>query len=289
MARPKRILYPDAVYHVMCRGNRRGKIFVTDADRLHFLELLDEAHRKFHVKWRAFTLMNTHYHLSAETPLGNLSQAMRLVNGQFAQEWNRRHRKTGHVFGARFKAKPLGSDFYAQTALSYIIWNPVEAGYVKHPAQWPWSSYRATAGLEASPEFLDLDWLQGFFGRPTRQSAQREFVEFIDAGPVHDDYVRQVVVGSEVFKGQIRQEIGTRMHGLRVPRSYRALARPALARLFGGLSEDLEERNRMIRRAQVVYGYQQSEIARSLNLHPNTVSKITCALKGQRFFLVNVK
>jgi putative transposase len=288
MARPQRICYPGAVYHVMSRGNRKGKIFITDADRLHFLELLDKAHRRYHVRWRAFSLMKTHYHLEAETPLANLSEVMRLVNGQFAQAWNRRHRKTGHVFAGRFKAKPIEDDFYSQTALRYIIWNPVEAGYVKHPAHWPWSSYRATAGLEAPPDFLNLRWLQGFFGRPTRKAAQKEFVEFIDAGPVDDDYARQIVVGSKTFKEQVRRQIGAKMHGLRVPRSYRALARPSLGKLFTGLLDDLEGRNRMILRAQVVYGYRQSEIARSLNLHPNSVSKITRAIKGQRFFLVNV-
>ena len=78
------------------------------------------------------------------------------------------------------------------------------------------------------------------------------------------------------------------MHDQIIPRSYRALARPSLGELFAGRTTDLEDRNRAILRAQVVYSYRQSEIARSLNLHPNTVSKIVSELKRQRFFLVKV-
>ena len=110
-----------------------------------------------------------------ETPAANLSEAMRYINSQYARSWNRRRRTRGHVFGDRFVSKPIEDDRYALTALKYITWNPVESGYVKHPDDWVWSSHRATAGLAAPPEFLDLDWLQGFFGRPTLAEAQLEY------------------------------------------------------------------------------------------------------------------
>lgn len=290
MSRPKRIFYPGAIYHAMARANGRRRLFVDAFDRLRFFELLGEAHVRYAVRWRAFTLMTSHYHLKLQTPAANLPEVMRYVNGQFAKQWNRRRRTRGHVFGERYVSKPIEDDSYAWTSLRYIIWNPVEGGYVKHPDEWVWSSHRATAGLAEPPEFLDLDWLPGFVGSPTLGDAQRAYRETIDfplTASQSEEYLNTIVVGSSGFQEAIRQQIGTTMHDLIIPRSYRALARPTLAQVFKD-TDDLEDRNRQIRRAQVVYGYRQTEIARTLNLHPNTVSKIVSRLKKQRFFLVKV-
>ena len=291
MARPKRILYPGAIYHVMARANGHRRLFVDDVDRLRFFELLGEAQQRYAVRWRSFALMTSHYHAKVQTPAANLSEAMRYINSQYARGWNRRRRTRGHVFGDRFVSKPIEDDRYAWTALKYIAWNPVASGYVEHPDAWVWSSHRATAGLAAPPEFLDLDWLQGFFGRPTLAEAQLAYREAMD-DPLtvaeSEHYLNTIVVGSADFQEAVRRQIGITMHDLIIPRSYRALARPSLGQLFAGGTDDLDERNRTIRRAQVVYGYRQSEIARSLNLHPNTVSKIVSTLKKQRFFLVKV-
>ena len=291
MGRPKRILYHGAIYHAMARANGRRRLFVDNADRLRFFELLGEAHVRYAVRWRAFTLMTSHYHLEVETPAANLPDAMRYVNGQFARNWNRCRRTRGHVFGARFVSKPIEDSRYAWTALRYIVWNPVESGYVKHPDEWVWGSHRAAAGLAEPPEFLDMDWMRGFFGTPNLADAQRAYRQAMDfplAPAESEEYLNTIVIGSSDFQASIRKQIGTTMHDLIIPRTYRALARPSLAELFRGATADLEDRNRAIRRAQVVYGYRQAEIARSLNLHPNTVSKIVSRLKKQRFFLVNV-
>jgi REP element-mobilizing transposase RayT len=291
MARGKRVLYRGAIYHLMARGNGRRRIFRDDIDRLRFLEILGAAQQLYAVKWRSFVLMTSHYHAAAQTPAGNLSEVMRYVNGQFARAWNARHRTRGHLFGERFVSKPIEDDRYALTALKYITWNPVEAGYVKHPDDWVWGSHLAAAGLATPPEFLDLGWLQGAFGGRNLAEAQRQYRKAV-AEPlspaVAEEYVNTIVIGSEGFREEIRRQIGVTMHDAMIPRSYRSLARPSLATLFSSGTDDLEDRNRTIRRAQVVYGYRQSEIARSLNLHPNTVSKIVSRLVKQRFFLVRV-
>jgi putative transposase len=291
MARSPRILYEGALYHVMARANGRRRLFIDEIDRLRFFGLLGEAQQRYAVRWRSFNLMTSHYHAKVQTPSDNLSEAMRYVNSQYASWWNRRRRTRGHVFGERFVSKPIEDERYSLTALKYIVWNPVESGYVKHPEDWVWGSHRATAGLAAPPEFLDLSWLQGFFGRPTLAEAQREYRESMN-DPLTvaeaEEYLNTIVVGSEGFQEAVRRQIGITMHDLIIPRSYRALARPSLGQLFAGRTADLEDRNRTIRRAQVVYGYRQSEIARTLNLHPNTVSKIVSGLKKQRFFLVRV-
>jgi putative transposase len=291
MARPPRVLYKGAIYHVMARANGRRRLFLDEFDRLRFFELLGEAQQRYALRWRAFAVMTSHYHVELQTPAENLSEAMRYVNGQYASYWNRRRRTRGHVFGERFVSKPIEDDGYAWTALRYITWNPVESGYVKHPDEWVWGSHRAIAGLAEPPEFLDLEWMRAFFGRPTLVEAQLEYRKAM-AHPLAvgeaERYLMAVVVGSEGFQEAVRKQIGITMHDEIIPRSYRALARPSLGQLFAGQTDDLEDRNITIRRAQVVYGYRQAEIARSLNLHPNTVSKIVSALKKQRFVLVKV-
>jgi putative transposase len=291
MGRGRRVLYEGAIYHVMSRGNRRKRIFLDDDDRLHFLELLGEAHQRYNFRWRSFALMGSHYHAEVQTPFGNLSEGMHHVNGEYAKAWNRRHRTSGHLFGGPYRAIPIEDGRYALTALKYVAWNPVDAGYVKHPLDWPWSNCRATAGLAPAPDFLDLDWMPGFFGRPNLAEAQQQYLATISEPLTcaqSEEYLNTLVVGSEDFKEDVRRQIGMTMYDVMVPRSYRRLARPTLGELFLNASSDLEERNRLILRAQVVHGYRQFEVARTLNLHPNTVSKIVSRLKKQKFFLMRV-
>ena len=291
MGRPKRILYKGAIYHVMARANGRRRLFVDDLDRLQFFQLLGEVQQRYAVRWRAFALMTSHYHAELKTLDKNLSEAMRYLNSQYARWWNRRRRTRGHVFGERFVSKPIEDDRYAWTALRYITWNPVESGYVTHPDEWVWGSHRALAGLAAPPEFLDLSWLRAAFGRRTLAAAQLEYRKAMDhplTVEESEQYLNTIVVGSEGFQEAVRKQIGITMHDQLIPRSYRALSRPSLGQLFAGRTTELEDRNRTILRAQVVYGYRQSEIARSLNLHYNTVSKIVSGLKKQRFFLVKI-
>ena len=104
MARPLRIEYPGAIYHVTSRGNARAAIFKEDADRELFLEALQQVVERFNWLCHAYCLMDNHYHLMIETPDGNLTAGMRHLNGVYTQRFNRRHRRVGHVFQGRFKA-----------------------------------------------------------------------------------------------------------------------------------------------------------------------------------------
>ena len=289
MAKP-RVLYHGAIYHVMNRGNRGCKIFNDDTDRLRFLEILAYAHRRHHARWRLFQLMKTHYHMAVQTPCANLPDIMKCVDGDYTQAWNRRHRKFGHLFAGPYESIPVEDDRYAQTVIYYIAHNPVVAGYVAHPGDWPWSSHRATAGLIEAPSFLDLDWLQGFYGGRTRAEAQQAYREHIENGRSDPGGSRNVVVvGSPQFEEEVRDHIGRTMAQLMVPRSYRALARPPLETLFADVGGNRERRNQMIVRAQVVYGYRLSEIARALAVHPTTISNIVCKLKRERLRLTRPK
>jgi putative transposase len=104
MARPLRIEYPDAVYHVTSRGNAQNKIFNDDQDRETFLTTLGSVAKRYNWLCHAYCLMNNHYHLMVETPDANLSIGMRQLNGVYTQRYNRRHNKPGHIFQGRFKA-----------------------------------------------------------------------------------------------------------------------------------------------------------------------------------------
>lgn len=288
MARPPRLTYKGAIHHVMARGNRKAKIFADDKDRLKFMELLSAVRDRYRVHWQSFVIMNTHYHAKIHTPEANISEAIQFLNSQYAEWWNHRRRTHGCVFGGRFKAPLIEDGRYAMTVLSYIAANPVAAAYVQHAQDWPWSSHRALAGLEPAPEFLDVDWLRQYFDGGTLRECQKQYQQFVDDEELRTIYLPdQVVFGSDEFRSNVRELIGASMSRIEVPRGFKALARPPLGSLFSGLRHDRELRNSRILRAQVVYGYTQSEIARTLAVHPNTISKITRAIKHQRYFAIH--
>ena len=283
MPRAPRVQFQGAIYHVMSRGNRKATIFEDDDDRRRFLDIFAEAAERYTVTAYSYCLMGNHYHAVIETPCGNVSAAMGFINGGFTQASNRRHDWTGHLLGGRFKSLTIDDHVYLRNANAYVVLNPVAAGLVSAPVDWVWSSYRATAGLATPPEFLSLDWLESVFGGPTHQDAQRRYREFVSAPPdtLDADIEGGVLYGSASFEERVRSAIGVNLYRARVPREYRALARPPLPELFEGrLSK--RERNSRILRAHVVHGYRLSEIAASLGLHPNTLSKIVQGLKKRR-------
>lgn len=109
--------------------------------------------------------MRNHFHLLLTLSAPNLSIGMHRVNGVYARRFNERHGHTGHVFEARFSSAPLKSEEHLFEALRYIVLNPVRIGACHDPADWPWSSFRATAGLEQCPRFLAAARVRRLFGR----------------------------------------------------------------------------------------------------------------------------
>src|SRR4030042_35639 len=146
MARPLRIEFPGALYHVTARGNARQDIFLDDDDRLLFCSVLERVVSRFHLLLHAYCLMNNHYHLLVETPEGNLSKGMRQINGVYTQQLNRRYNRVGHVLQGRYKAILVDKDNYLLELSRYVVLNPVRAGLVKQPSRWAWSSYHAMVG-----------------------------------------------------------------------------------------------------------------------------------------------
>ena len=150
----------------------------------------------------AYCLMGNHYHFVLHTRQANLSLLMRHINGVYTQAYNRRHNKVGHLFQGRFKAILVDRDAYLLEVCRYVELNPVRAGMKRKPQTWPWSSYRAHVGLEATPEWLDTDGLHGYLlGRPVRGDADRRRAA--------DRYARLVVDAPDVrlWDDALRQQI----------------------------------------------------------------------------------
>lgn len=285
MARRPRLQYRGAIYHVMARGNRKSAIFAHDHDRERFLDIVGTAAERYEIRSPAFCLMGNHYHLAVDTPRGNLSAAMRYINGVYAQYSNRRHQQTGHVFEGRFTSVLVENDVYLRNLVAYIVLNPVKAGLVKNVAEWKWSSYAATAGLSAAPPFLTLDWMEWLFESRCRRDSQRKYCDLVGASPEWEPEfsVEGLLVGSPSFEGRVRSHIGATLYQIALPRVYRSIGRPPLVELFTTVG-NREQRSAIIQRAHVVHGYRLSEIARFLGLHPNSVSRLLCQLKARSRF-----
>lgn len=148
MTRPLRIEFKGAVYHITSRGNARQAIFLTGEDFTDFLTVLCSVVRRYHFILHTYCLMNNHYHLPIETPEGNLSKGMRQLNGLYAQRFNQRHQKVGHLLQGRYKAILVDKDNYLLELCRYVVLNPVRANIVKDPKDWKWSSYQAAIGQE---------------------------------------------------------------------------------------------------------------------------------------------
>jgi len=145
------------------RGDRREDIYEDDPDRIEHLNILAAVIGRFNWVCYAYCLMGNHYHLLIQTPDGNLSKGMRQLNGVYTQYYNRRHRKTGHLYQGRYKAILVDQDSYLLELSRYIVLNPVKAGMVKQVARWPWSSYQAMIGVCDSPEWLWSEYLLSQF------------------------------------------------------------------------------------------------------------------------------
>ena len=209
MARRRRLQFPGAVYHVMARGNRKSMIVDDDDDRRTFMNTFGEAAGDYHVRVYACCLMGTHYHTLLDTPRGNLSEFIQTVNGEYSKAFNRRHGRVGHTFEQRFESLVVQREKYLRRVARYIALNPVKARLCRDGADWPWSTHRATAGLDAAPAWLHLEWLRWAFRANRLPDAQLSYLEY-----VRDPGRANVVVrlGGGARHGPLQESRG-RIHG----------------------------------------------------------------------------
>lgn len=201
MTRPLRLDHADAIWHVTARGNERKPIYRDDADYAGFLDVLSAVARRFRWDLHAYVLMPNHYHLLLGTPAPTLSQGMRQLGGVYTQRFNRRWSRCGHLFQGRFFSVHVERETHLLELARYLALNPVRAGLVREPAEWRWSTYRAMAGLEPSPAFVETAWVRELF-RSRRKGAGRAFAEFVAEKNDYDPWSQvrhQVYLGSDAF------------------------------------------------------------------------------------------
>jgi len=268
MARPLRVEYPGAVYHITSRGNARQNTFLGDADRMTFLEILSQAVNRFNWLCHAYCLMGNHYHLLVETVDPTLARGMRHLNGVYTQAFNRHHHCSGHLLQGRYKAILVEKDSYLLELARYVVLNPVRARMVRSCKDWRWSSYRATAGLESAAPFLTTEWILSQFAssRATAQSAYRRFVSAGRGEQVWEKLRGQIYFGSDAFVTK-HAPGGSGAFG-EVPRQQRLANRPSLESVFASAPQD-----RAVSIAYRNHGYTLKEIAAFLGVHYSTVSR----------------
>lgn len=224
MARPLRLEFAGALYHVTARGNARQRIYLDDADRHAFLELLGKEIAQQGWRCYAYCLMDNHYHLLIETPEPNLVAGMRRLNGVYTQAFNRHHRRVGHLYQGRYKAILVDKGAYLQELCRYVALNPVRAGAVKRVDQWRWSSYAATAGKTSPPPWLAVNEVRALFG------GRAAYMRFVAAGVGQvspwEKLRGQMYLGDEEFLKRMHRRLPSRP-GTGIARSHLQPLRPA--------------------------------------------------------------
>ena len=240
MARPLRIEYPDAWYHVMNRGRRGENTFSDRKDYDAFLVVLKEATEMFALRVAAYCLMPNHYHLLVQTPAGNLSRVMRHINGVYTQRYNRRHKIDGQLFRGRYKAVLVEEDSYLLELLRYIHRNPVRANICKAVNEYPWSSHHGYVSKAKKWDWLYTQFLLDMFtvnpGKVKR--AYVEFVQCEDSAEVTDFFSKKKlasIFGSVDFVEWVKKRYYEQKKHEEVPES-RQLA-PTIAEIKKKVSE----------------------------------------------------
>jgi len=218
MARPLRIQYPGAVYHVTCRGNERRNIFREDGDRHAFLDILSQSRNIYSVTLHAYVLMDNHFHLLVETPLGNLSEFMRHFNITYTGYFNRRHQRVGHLYQGRYKSILVDKEAYLSVLSRYLHLNPVRvqglAGSsgkhrVEYLLHYPWSSLPGYLDRGRRKGFVDYSLILADYGGDTRQGRaayRQQLLADIDEEPdVRGAIFGQSILGGEAFLEWVRE------------------------------------------------------------------------------------
>ena len=248
MARPLRVQFAGAWYHVMNRGAGRRTVYSDDVLRDTFLDLLNDVHERYDVEIHAWCLMNNHYHLVCRTPHPNLDRAMRHVDGVYTQRHNRRRRTDGPLFRGRYKSILVDSDAYLAQLTRYVHRNPADAGMVRRPEDWRWSSYRSYLKRSEPAQWLFMQEVLSLFGQRNPRRGYRAFVEQGVDSEIAAFFAQTplpAVLGSRDFRERMKDKLRAR-DITEIPDSRRCHDRPDLdtivattAATFGVTPDDI--------------------------------------------------
>lgn len=294
MARPLRLEHENAIWHLTARGNEQHDIFRDDVDRERFVLMLSQTVIRFGWKLISWTLMSNHYHLVVRTPDPNLSRGMHWLNGRYAQSFNRRHKRRGHLFQGRFHGVLVEKESHLFAVARYVVLNPVRAGMVADPADWRWSSYRQTAGIEKPDSWLAVDELLERFGGTNPQGCD-QYARFVansdESASPWADLVGQIYLGSAEWIARIGDKIASAPRSGEHPRPQLQPARPTLSDIMHAVSKTFDSTVEQItsdRKASTARGiaaliafedglHRQLDIAMELGIRGrSTVSAMIC-------------
>ncbi|KTD70029.1 Transposase IS200 like protein [Legionella steelei] len=273
MVRALRIEYCGAMYHITSRGNKQEDIYLSNEDRVLFLEIFTHVCNK--CKWvcHAYCLMSNHYHLLIETPLGNLSKGMQLLNGIYTQKFNQRHHRVGHVFQGRFKGILIEKESYLLELSRYIVLNPVRAKIVFFPEDWAWSSYKATINQAPKPNWLSIEFLLSAFNS-NLLIATDKYKQFVHEGrsakTPWDNLKNQIFLGSEVFVNEMQSKMEQEKKLTYISQSHYKPVKESLTKY----SNASPHRNECIKIAYATGQFSFAEIGEHFGLHYSWVSRI---------------
>jgi len=279
MARPLRIEFPGALYHITGRGNASQDIYLDDVDRKRFMSLLGREVEQQRWCCYAFCLMSNHYHLLIETPEGNLVAGMRRLNGHYTQWFNWKHKRVGHLFQGRYKSIVVEHDSYFKELCRYIPLNPVRAGMVKDPVKWAWSSYQSIVSRKTSYEWLDVNAVLAHFGSKKSKS-QQVYKQFVLDGIGMDSPWKelhgQIWLGGEEFRTKM-QDLVNKYSLNDIPITQTQPARPEKREVIDAVLNEfkLSEMKLWQRRNQEAFKAVVFLLRRSVNLNLKDVAKIS--------------
>jgi putative transposase len=268
VSRPLRIEYPGAFYHVTSRGNERKMVFQSTRDREKYLSYLGSAHDRYGAIIHAYCLMGNHYHLLLETPRGNLSQILHHINGAYTTYFNIKRDRSGHLFQGRFKGILVEKDAYCKELSRYVHLNPVRAGLVKSPSEYPWSSYRCFIGREKRSDWLTTELILGDFGGEGRKGYRRyrEYVERRQSKELGNPLKRVVAstfLGSEEFINNIRMEYLSKkeVDKRNIPAIRKILRGPSLEEIEKAVTQVVERGHAFYKKICIYLSHQYSGLS----------------------------
>lgn len=213
MARPLRIEFENATYHVMARGHRKELIFRERKDRNKFLEKLAETHNKYGIQVHCYVLMPNHYHIVLTTPFANLSKAMHYLNSSYTNWFRTKYNLVGSIFQGRYKALLIDTDSYLLSLSAYVHLNPIKAGLVEDPRKFKWSSYDTYLGLRKPEPFMDINKVLSYLSSSKGKNVHKEYETFVKkqwekySEEQEKLFEKGIVIGDENFMEKMMRKL----------------------------------------------------------------------------------
>jgi putative transposase len=287
VSRPLRIEYPGAFYHVTSRGNERRTVFQSNRDREKYLSYLESVHERYGAVIHVYCLMGNHYHLLLENPRENLSKILHYINGAYTTYFNIKRSRSGHLFQGRFKGILVDKDEYCKELSRYVHLNPVRAGMVKAPLEYPWSSYRYFVGRDKKPKWLTTEFVLGDFGGEGKRGFKK-YREYVERGVNKelDNPLKKVIastfLGGKEFMDRIKREyLGKKEIDRRdLPALKKILIGPSLKSIEKAVIKGVGRSHPLFKKICIYLSYQHSglnlrEIGEYFGMQRSAISQLS--------------